>query len=181
MLKFSYPKSKVAWRVKPPSKIKRRFKMTKGFYAGSFDPFTDGHFHVVKNAANIFDEVVVGIGVKPQKKRRFDAIEMKTAIEQVISRNNLKNVHVIYFEKLTGDAALEEGATFLIRGLRNVTDYDEEENLALINQEVFGLDTIFVRSGKWGHISSSMVMELLKYGKDVSKCLPEEIFNLVTK
>lgn len=155
--------------------------MTKGFYAGSFDPFTEGHFHVVKSAANIFDEVVVGIGINPKKKRRFDANEMKTAIETIISQNNLNNVHVIYFEKLTGDAALEEGATFLIRGLRNVTDYDEEENLALVNQEVFGLDTIFVRSGKWGHISSSMVMELLKYGKDVSKYLPGEVLNLVTK
>lgn len=155
--------------------------MTKGFYAGSFDPFTLGHFSVVQRSAQMFDEVVVGIGVNPEKRRRFDVEEMKDAMQQVMKHYNLTNVSIIFFDNLTVDAAKENGATFLIRGLRNGMDYEQEENLALINEEISGYDTIFVRAGKFGHISSSMVMELLKHGKDVSKYLPEEIFQLITK
>lgn len=155
--------------------------MTKGFYAGSFDPFTLGHFSVVQRSAQMFDEVVVGIGVNPEKRRRFDVEEMKDAMQQVMKHYNLTNVSIIFFDNLTVDAAKENVATFLIRGLRNGMDYEQEENLALINEEISGYDTIFVRAGKFGHISSSMVMELLKHGKDVSKYLPEEIFQLITK
>lgn len=155
--------------------------MTKGFYAGSFDPFTLGHFSVVQRSAQMFDEVVVGIGVNPEKRRRFDVEEMKDAMQQVMKHYNLTNVSIIFFDNLTVDAAKENGATFLIRGLRNGMDYEQEENLALVNEEISGYDTIFVRAGKFGHISSSMVMELLKHGKDVSKYLPEEIFQLITK
>ncbi len=155
--------------------------MTKGFYGGSFDPFTIGHLSVVKRSAQMFDEVVVGIGVNPDKKRRFDVEEMKTAMRQVMNRYNLNNVSIIFYDNLTVDAAKEHGATFLIRGLRNGMDYENEENQALINEEISGFDTIYVRAGKLGYVSSSLVMELLKHGKDVSKYLPEEVFKLVTK
>lgn len=155
--------------------------MTKGFYAGSFDPFTIGHLSVVQRSAKMFDEVVVGIGVNPDKKRRFDVEDMKNAMQQVMERYNLTNVSIIFFESLTVDAAESNGATFLIRGLRNGMDYENEENLALINEEISNYDTIYVRAGKFGHISSSMVMELLKHGKDVSKYLPEEVHQLVSK
>ncbi len=155
--------------------------MTKGFYGGSFDPFTIGHLSVVQRSAQMFDEVVVGIGVNPGKKRRFDVEEMKSAMQQVMNVCNLKNVSIIYYNNLTVDAAKECGATFLIRGLRNGSDYESEENLALINEEISGFDTIYVRAGKLGYVSSSMVMELLKHGKDVSKYLPEEVFKIVVR
>lgn len=155
--------------------------MTKGFYGGSFDPFTNGHLHVVQKAAQMFDEVVVGIGVNPDKKRRFDVEEMKFAMRQVMNRYQLTNVSIMYYDNLTVDAAKERGATLLIRGLRNGMDYEAEENLAQINEEISGLDTVYVRAGKMGYISSSMVMELLKHGKDVSKYLPEEVLKLVVK
>lgn len=155
--------------------------MTKGFYAGSFDPFTIGHLSVVQRAAKMFDEVVVGIGVNPDKKRRFDVQKMKEAMQQTMKRYNLTNVSIISYNDMTTDAAKDNGATFLIRGLRNGMDYEQEENLALINEEVSGFDTLYVRAGKLGYVSSSMVMELLKYGKEVSKYLPEEVYQLVTK
>lgn len=155
--------------------------MTKGFYAGSFDPFTIGHLSVVQRSAKMFDEVVVGIGVNPDKKRRFDVQEMKEAMQQTMKRYNLRNVSIISYNDMTADAAKENGATFLIRGLRNGMDYEQEENLALINEEVSGFDTLYVRAGKLGYVSSSMVMELLKYGKEVSKYLPEEVYQLLTK
>lgn len=155
--------------------------MIKGFYAGSFDPFTVGHLSVVQRSAKMFDEVVVGIGVNPDKKRRFDVQKMKEAMQQIMNRYNLTNVSIISYDNMTSDAAKDNGATFLIRGLRNGMDYDSEENLALINEEVSGYDTVFVRAGKFGYISSSMVMELLKYGKDVSKYLPEEVYQIVIR
>ena len=112
--------------------------MKIGFYAGSFDPFTNGHLHVLSN-------------------------------------NNLNNVIVISYKNLSADVALDYNSTFLIRGIRNGMDYEYEENMASINEEISGLDTIYIRAGILGNISSSMVMELLENGKDVSKYVPKEV------
>ena len=150
-----------------------------GFYAGSFDPFTNGHLHVIEVSSKIFDKVIVGIGVNTLKKRRFNQYEIKEAIKEVVKSNNLKNVEVITYNDLSVDCAKENGANFLIRGIRNGMDYDYEENIALINEEISGLDTIYVRAGKLGALSSSMIMELLEFGKDVSKFLPKEILDIV--
>lgn len=155
--------------------------MKTGFYAGSFDPFTIGHLDVVTKSSIMFEEVIVGIGVNPDKKRHFDVNEMKKAMEQVITRNGLTNVKVIYYEGLTGEIAQKYDTSLLIRGIRNGMDYASEENLASVNEEVFGIDTIYIRAGKMSHISSSMVRELMKYGKDVSKYLPKEVYELVTR
>ena len=132
--------------------------MKVGFYAGSFDPFTIGHLHIVKVASRIFDKVIVGIGVNSEKARRFDKTEMKEAVEKLLKSENLNNFEVILFEGLTADVAIEYGADFLIRGVRNGVDYDFEENLALINEEISGIDTIYIRAGEYGAISSSMVL-----------------------
>lgn len=155
--------------------------MKIGFYAGSFDPFTNGHLHVLQKSAQLFDKVIVGIGVHPSKTRRFDKDLMKNAIEQVLIRENLKNVIVISYGNFSVDTAIEYNSTFLIRGIRNGMDYEYEENMASINEEISGLDTIYIRAGSLGNISSSMVMELLRNGKDVSKYLPKEIMDLVLK
>ena len=153
--------------------------MEIGFYAGSFDPFTNGHLHVVAKSAQIFDKVVIGIGIHPDKKRRFDKEVMKNAIEKVLKNNNINNVSVITYDNLSVDIAIENGATFLVRGIRNGMDYEYEENMASINEELSGLDTIYIRAGDLGNISSSMVMDLLRNGKDVSKYLPKEIIEVV--
>ena len=153
--------------------------MKIGFYAGSFDPFTNGHLHVITESAKLFDKVIVGIGIHPTKKRRFDQILMQKAMEEVLTRNNLDNVTVISYENLSIDVAKKYNATFLVRGIRNGMDYEYEENMASINEELSGIDTVYIRAGNLGNISSSMVMELLRYGKDVSKYLPKEILELV--
>lgn len=155
--------------------------MKIGFYAGSFDPFTNGHLHVITKSAQLFDKVVVGIGVHPMKTRRFDKELMKKAIEQVLIRENLNNVVVISYDNLSVDVALDYNSTFLVRGIRNGVDYEYEENIASINEEISGLDTVYIRAGNLGNISSSMVMELLRNNKDVSKYLPKEILELVKK
>lgn len=155
--------------------------MKIGFYAGSFDPFTNGHLHVITQSAKLFDKVIVGIGVHSKKTRRFDKELMQKAIEQVLACNNLNNVTVISYDNLSVDVAIENDATFLVRGIRNGVDYEYEENMASINEEIAGFDTVYMRAGNLGNISSSMVMELLRNNKDVSKYLPEEVLALVKK
>ena len=155
--------------------------MKIGFYTGSFDPFTNGHLHVIAKAAQLFDKVIVGIGENPQKVRRFDRKEMQEAIKKVLKKEHLNNVCVISYSKLSVDVALEEEANFLVRGIRNGMDYEYEENMASVNEELSGLDTVYIRAGKLGTISSSMVMELLRNGKNVSRYLPEEILEIVTE
>ena len=153
--------------------------MKIGFYSGSFDPFTNGHLHVIKVASQIFDKVIIGIGVNSLKERRFDKNLMRDAIEKVLISNNLTNVTAITYENLSIDAAKEHGANFLIRGIRNGMDYDYEENVALINEEISSLDTIYIRAGRLGALSSSMVIELLHNGKDVSNLIPKEILDIL--
>lgn len=155
--------------------------MKIGFYAGSFDPFTNGHLHVVTQSAKLFDRVIIGIGVHPKKTRRFDKEMMQKAIEQILAHNNLNNVTVISYDNLSVDVAIENDSTFLVRGIRNGMDYEYEENMASINEEISGLDTVYIRAGNLGNISSSMVMELLRNNKDVSRYLPEEVLTLVKK
>lgn len=155
--------------------------MKIGFYAGSFDPFTNGHLHVIKKSAKLFDKVIIGIGVHSNKTSRSNKNLMKQAIEKVLKREQLNNVSVISYDNFSVDVAKKYNATFLVRGIRNGMDYEYEENMASINEEISGLDTVYIRAGSLGNISSSMVMELLMYDKDVSKYLPEEILNLVTK
>ncbi len=119
-----------------------------GFYAGSFDPFTNGHLHVVKVSSKLFDEVIIGIGINSNKQRRYDVNVMKNAIEKVLESEGLKNVKVISYDNLSVETALENNATCLIRGIRNDMDYGFEENLAMLNEELSDLDTIYVRARK---------------------------------
>lgn len=154
--------------------------MKVGFYAGSFDPFTNGHLQVVKKACELFDVVIIGIGTNSAKARRFDKLKMVTAIKEVMEKEGLdEKVMVITYEGMTTSIAKKYNANYLIRGIRNGIDYQYEENIASMNQEVDGLDTIYFRAGELGNVSSSMVMELLRNDRDVSKYLPEPIYNLV--
>ena len=111
-----------------------------------------------------------------EKAKHYDAAE---AIEKVLVTNGLYNVEVEIFEGLTVDFALQKGAKFLVRGLRNGTDYEYEENLAVVNSKISGIETIYFRAGKTSHISSSVVMELHKYGKDIKKWVPDEVLEIL--
>lgn len=151
----------------------------RGFYAGSFDPFTNGHLAIVKKASQCFEKVIVGIGVNTDKKRRIDSTEMKKAIEESIKQNEINNVDVVIYNGLTTEEAQKYNCTYLIRGLRNGTDYQYEENIATINEEHSSLDTCYFRAGKLGYLSSSMVMELYKFGKTVEKYVPKPVLKIL--
>ena len=152
-----------------------------GFYAGSFDPFTNGHLHVIKRASKLFDRLVIGVGVNPMKKRNYDLGMMALLIKDVLEREGINNCKVVVFTGLSVDAAKNYHCDVLVRGIRNDMDYNYEENLASINEEVADLDTIYVRAGQLGSISSSMVRELLKYKKDISKYVPKEVYDYITE
>ncbi len=146
-----------------------------GFYAGSFDPFTNGHLSIVKKSAKCFDKVIIGIGNNSEKKSRFDKTKMKEAIEKELKEEDIQNAEVIIYDGLTSKTAKKYGAEILIRGLRNGTDYQYEETIAEINDEYSGLDTCYFRAGNLGYLSSSMVMELYNAGEDIAKFVPNAV------
>jgi len=150
-----------------------------GFYAGSFDPFTNGHLQIVKKAAKCFDKVIVGIGYNAEKTERIDKTKMKEAIEQTIAEENLNNVEVVLYNGLTVDKAMKCGADILIRGLRNGTDYEYEENISAVNEKIAGLDTCYFRAGDLGYLSSSIVMELYSKNKSIDKYVPKAVAELL--
>ena len=147
----------------------------KAVYAGSFDPFTNGHLSIVKEASKVFETVIVCIAFNSNKKRHSNVQEMQCAIAQVLLQEGLENVSVCIHDGLIADFCAEHNAEYLVRGLRNTTDYLYEENIAKINSEINpNLTTIYFRA-KDDVISSSMVRELLHYGKDISKYVPAQV------
>lgn len=153
--------------------------MNNGFYAGSFDPFTSGHMHVVKTASKLFDRLVIGIGDNNQKKRKYNKDVMKAAIEKTLVSEKINNVVVVNYEGLSVDAAKDNECNFLVRGIRDDMDYYYEENIAEINEEISGLDTIYIRAGVLGGISSSTVKELFANGKDISRYVPDDVLKIM--
>lgn len=141
--------------------------MTTAIYAGSFDPFTIGHLTVLEEASIFFDKVVIAIAENNEKKRRINSELMLNAIQQTVSESfSSDKISVVKFEGLVVDLAERENTNYLIRGVRNGMDYEYEENLAKIN-ETLGLKTIYIRAGNLSFVSSSMVMDLYKYGRDI--------------
>jgi len=150
------------------------------FYAGSFDPFTNGHLELVKKASNIFEKVIIGIGINPDKKRRFDKETMKTAIEDTLKLENLNNCEVLIYQGYTYEAAQQNGSNILIRGLRNKTDYKYEEKIAKFNDK-YNIETIYLRAGELGNISSSFVYEELTKNHDITNYISEPVKKLILK
>lgn len=150
-----------------------------GFFAGSFDPFTFGHLHVVKISSKLFDKVIIGIGKNPTKERRFDEHLMAEGIKKVLHNENITNADVVIYDNLSVDTAKANNCNFLIRGIRNGMDYDFEETLASFNKEVSGMETIYIRAGEIGPINSTMIMDLYRNNADLTKFLPKEIIEIL--
>lgn len=152
-------------------------KIRKALYAGSFDPFTNGHLSIVEQSAKLFDEVIVGIADNSNKSRNTDIWIMHDAIKD--SLKHLDNVIVITISGLVADYCKKKNIGYLVRGLRNTSDYLYEENIAKINSEINpDLKTIYFRADN-DVISSSMIRELSRFGKDVSKFVPEEVNSIL--
>lgn len=149
--------------------------MKVAIYPGSFDPITNGHLDVLNRALKIFDKVIVLVAINPNKKSRFTPEVRKAMIEEAVDD---KRVTVETYDGLTVDYAKQHGATHLIRGLRAVTDFEYEFQLATANDYIDNsIDTIFLMSkNDKSFINSSMIMELHEKGIDVSGLVPESVF-----
>ena len=141
-------------------------------FAGTFDPYTLGHHAIVQRALALFDGVVIAVGCNMDKHCRATAEERVAAIERIYAADS--RVRVVTYSTLTMDLAREVGATALLRGVRTVKDFEYERELADVNLRLGGIETLLmVSEPEYAHISSSLVRELLKYGKDVSDLLPK--------
>ncbi|MFT4734535.1 MAG: pantetheine-phosphate adenylyltransferase [Psychromonas sp.] len=142
------------------------------FFPGSFDPFTKGHADIVERGLKLFDEIIIGIGFNPNKKRYFPLDVMVRVIRGAF--DNDPKVKVINYNDLTAKIAKDQGAQFLLRGLRNTTDFEYENTIAQVNRQIVdGLETIFlITSPELAPISSSIVRELHSFGVDVGGYLP---------
>lgn len=142
-------------------------------FPGTFDPFTKGHSDIVSRTLDLFDEVIIAIGDNPAKRNRyFEVDKMIEYIQSVYEGNNA--VSVIKYNELTASLATKHKAKWLIRGLRNTTDFEYENSISQLNRYLNeGLETIFmITSPELAPISSSIIREVHKYGGDVSEFLP---------
>ena len=146
--------------------------MRKAIFPGTFDPFTIGHFSVVKRALTFMDEVVIGIGVNDGKRTHFPVEQRVEMIKNLYADE--PRVKVEAYSGLTVDFAKECGAQFIVRGIRTVRDFEYEETIADINRKLAGIETLLLfTEPELTSISSTIVRELLQYGKDVSSFLPK--------
>ena len=141
-------------------------------FPGSFDPFTNGHQDVVDRALRLFDKVIIAIGINSSKQRYFTVEEMAAKIADAYVGE--PKVEVLTFTGLTAVFAREVGANFLVRGLRNTTDFEYENTIAHANRHVNAdLETVFlITDARFAMVNSTIVRDLHRNGADVSKFLP---------
>ena len=149
-------------------------KVKRAIFPGTFDPFTIGHYSVVKRALTFMDEIIIGIGVNEKKRTYFPTDKRVRMIEKLYAGN--PRVKVEAYDGLTVDFARMRDARFIIRGIRTVHDFEYEETIADINRKLSGVETILLfTEPELTAISSTIVRELLHYGKDVTPFLPADL------
>ena len=148
-------------------------------YPGSFDPLTLGHLDVMERAAAIFPRVLVAVVVNPQKREPlFTLDERKQMI--VAATKHLGNVDVEDFRGLLADFAKQAGAKVIVKGLRVVSDFENEMSTALMNRSLSGIDTVFVSSDpKYSFVSSSLVKEVFFLGGEIDQYVPEAVLHVL--
>jgi pantetheine-phosphate adenylyltransferase len=148
-------------------------------FPGSFDPLTKGHEDIVRRALPLFDKIIVAIGTNSSKKYFFEESKRLDFIKATFA--DTPKVEVETYQELTSDFCQKKSARFLLRGLRNGTDFDYEATIAMLNKDIGdGLETILlIADAKYNYFSSTVVREIMKGGKDVSLFLPEAILKLL--
>ena len=151
--------------------------MKIAIYPGSFDPVTKGHLSIIERAASIFDKLVVCVMVNSGKRPMFDQQERVDLIKRVTG--HLQNVEVEYSGELLAEYARKKGSCVIVKGLRAVSDFESEFQMALINRKLNpDLDTMFLTTDhQYMYLSSSIVKELGNYGVPLQDFLPDEIID----
>ncbi|MGD9109894.1 MAG: pantetheine-phosphate adenylyltransferase [Phycisphaerales bacterium] len=150
-------------------------KFVRAIFPGSFDPITNGHLDVIKRGIKLFDELIVAVGRSPIKNLLFSPQERVEMIAELTA--DIPGVSVESFEGLTVNFAKEKDADVILRGLRSLTDVEYEFQLAMTNRALAGIDTVFVMASvEFGFTTSTMIREVAGLGGDVSKLIPEPIY-----
>src|SRR6188768_2439651 len=145
-------------------------------FPGSFDPFTRGHEDIVLRGLQLFDEIIVAIGYNSQKSTRYFEINtMRQYIEKTFE--SYPNIGVVTFSELTAEFARRNGAKFLLRGLRNTTDFEYENSISQVNRQLYDeMESVFlITTPQLAWISSSIIREVHRYGGEVSQFLPYKL------
>ena len=144
-------------------------------FPGTFDPFTLGHHNIVLRGLKIFDAIYIAIGNNPEKERYFDVELIKNKIEELYKDEN--KINIILYNELTAKISKKLNANFILRGLRNTTDFEFENSISQINKDINkDLETVFlITSPKLAPISSTIIRDVIKYGGDINKYLPYKI------
>lgn len=148
----------------------------KAVYPGSFDPVTFGHLDIIQRAAKVVDELIIGVIVNKTKKSPLFTLEERVAMLKEATKE-YPNVTVKMFDGMTIDFARENGARLIIRGLRAVTDFESEMQIAQTNHSLdSNIDTMFFTTSlEYSFLSSTVVKEVASYGRDTSKFVPEVV------
>ena len=154
--------------------------MRTAICSGSFDPITLGHLDVIRRAAACFDKIWVCVSPNAEKKNQLFTPEQKLRLVQAAVAN-LPNVEAELYPGLLADYAVDHGANVIVRGVRNVTDFDAEYQMALINRGIHPQQETMLlpASAEYQHFSSSMVREMIRYHQPLEKYLPASIIPLV--
>lgn len=148
--------------------------MKRAVFPGSFDPITLGHVDIIRRALSLFDEIIIAIGVNTAKKYMWTQDERKAFIETTFAE--FPNIKVKTFEGLTADFCKAEGAQYILRGLRNTTDFNYEQSIAQANDKVNGVDSVFlICSPEYSHISSSIVRDIARNGGNIGSLVPDGV------
>lgn len=146
--------------------------MTVACCPGSFDPVTNGHLDIIARARRQFDEVVVAVLENPSKQALFSPAERVTMLEQALDGQDVK---VVSFQGLTVDLCRRVGATVIVRGLRTVSDYDFEEQMAQMNSRL-GVETAFMATNPaFAFLSASLIKQVVRYGGSVEGLVPPAV------
>ena len=148
-------------------------------YPGSFDPVTNGHYDIISRASEAVDELIVGV-LENRAKIALFSVEERVKMLQIITKD-LPNVRVESFKGLSVDFAKKQGAGFIVRGLRAITDFDYELQMAQTNRIMAPeVDTIFLTTSlEYAYLSSTTVKEVASYGGDITKFVPEHVAKAV--
>ena len=146
--------------------------MKRAIFPVTFDPFTVGHYSVVKRALTFMDEVIISIGINESKRTWFPTEKRLDMIRKLYADD--PRVKVMAYDGLTIDFAIEQNAQVIIRGIRTVRDFEYEETIADVNRKLSGIETILLfTEPELTSVSSTIVRELLQFGKDVTPFLPQ--------
>lgn len=147
--------------------------MKTAIFPGTFDPFTVGHASIVERGLPLFDRIVIGVGVNDNKRTLYTNEQRVRNIQEIYA--NEPRVKVVAYDDLTVDLAKREGASFILRGIRSVKDFEYERDIAAMNERLAGVETVLLfTEPQFQSISSSVVRELLRFGKDVTEFLPKK-------